>query len=71
MYACVCPEGYTGTQCGTEIDECESSPCQNGGTCTDMLRGYDCQCTDEYIGVNCGVCKYYEIKQSAKEYTSN
>jgi hypothetical protein len=28
---CICLDGYTGTQCETNIDDCASSPCQNGG----------------------------------------
>jgi Notch-like protein len=30
--------------CRTEIDECDSGPCQNGGTCTDLIDAYDCDC---------------------------
>ena len=30
MYICDCAGGYTGVRCGTEIDECQSSPCVLG-----------------------------------------
>ena len=33
-YSCLCPSGKTGTNCETEIDECDPNPCQNGGNCT-------------------------------------
>ncbi len=33
-YVCECVEGYEGKNCETEIDECLSNPCSNGGTCT-------------------------------------
>lgn len=33
-FSCTCPVGYTGTTCDMEINECESDPCDNGGTCT-------------------------------------
>ena len=33
-YTCVCRLGYEGTNCETEINECELyQPCQNGATC--------------------------------------
>ena len=41
---CCCVPGYTGEICATEIYECESDPCQNGGYCLDRLDGYDCFC---------------------------
>ncbi len=36
-----------------ETDECDSSPCQNGGSCTDSLNSYTCNCVDGYIGTHC------------------
>ena len=40
--------------CGwADVDECQSSPCLNGGTCTDLISGYSCSCTDSYTGTNC------------------
>ena len=32
-FTCVCNDGYTGIICETEIDECETDPCYNDGTC--------------------------------------
>ena len=32
-YRCSCAAGYTGTNCGINIDDCTSSPCVNGN-CT-------------------------------------
>ena len=32
-YVCECTPGWTDPQCGTNIDDCLSSPCQNNGTC--------------------------------------
>ena len=28
---CICLEGFRGARCAVNIDECTSSPCQNGG----------------------------------------
>ena len=37
-----------------ETNECDSLPCQNGGTCNDEINGYTCTCTDTgYEGTNC------------------
>lgn len=40
-------------RCEHEIDECESNPCQNGGTCHDGLAAYTCSCTEDFIGKQC------------------
>ena len=37
----------------SEIDECLSSPCRNGGTCSDRQNGYACMCLQGFVGVNC------------------
>ena len=37
----------------SDIDECESDPCLNGGTCTDVINEYTCDCADGWEGVNC------------------
>ena len=35
------------------IDECTSSPCQNGGTCIVGINSYNCSCDVGYVGDNC------------------
>ena len=36
------------------------SPCQNGATCLDEIDGYQCKCTDKWIGINCtGIWNIY------------
>ena len=37
----------------TDIDECASSPCENGGTCTQGINLYNCTCQPGYIGQQC------------------
>ena len=36
-----------------DIDECQSQPCQNNGTCQDLSGGYLCNCTAGFNGNNC------------------
>ena len=50
----------------TDIDECLSVPCMNGGTCADLIDGYDCSCGNGYFGSNCqqGSLLSYKLLQS-------
>ena len=32
-FACDCLPGFSGASCGTNINECDSAPCKNNGTC--------------------------------------
>ena len=52
-FICTCAAGYTGNRCQTNILECNSNPCQNGGTCQDRIGGYQCVCSDRFEGTNC------------------
>ncbi|XP_077325020.1 protein crumbs homolog 1-like isoform X1 [Lithobates pipiens] len=54
-YVCRCQPGFTGENCSVNVDECTSSPCQNGGRCIDLINGYKCQCDPGYAGVLCAV----------------
>ena len=36
-----------------DIDECASSPCQNGGTCIDVVNAFTCNSAPGYEGDNC------------------
>eukprot|EP00057_Strongylocentrotus_purpuratus_P016453 XP_011670927.1 PREDICTED: uncharacterized protein LOC100892346 [Strongylocentrotus purpuratus] len=36
-----------------KINECDSDPCNNGATCSDIITGYFCTCTAEYAGRHC------------------
>ncbi|XP_039488830.1 protein eyes shut isoform X1 [Drosophila santomea] len=52
-FTCDCPAGWHGRICQEEINECASSPCQNGGVCVDKLAAYACACPMGYTGINC------------------
>ncbi|KAL0113327.1 hypothetical protein PUN28_012468 [Cardiocondyla obscurior] len=34
-------------------NECQSNPCQNGGTCEDLYDAYQCHCLSNWEGPNC------------------
>lgn len=36
-----------------DINECDSGPCLNGGTCVDGAYSYTCQCPPDVYGTNC------------------
>lgn len=36
-----------------DIDECEVQPCQNNGTCVDLINEYQCYCIDGFNDKNC------------------
>ncbi|KAK7888603.1 hypothetical protein WMY93_024163 [Mugilogobius chulae] len=59
-FICSCPNGTTGALCEEVIEQCSSSPCQNGGTCESFVGGYLCHCPKHhspsgalYGGPNC------------------
>ncbi|XP_056361423.1 protein crumbs homolog 2 isoform X2 [Oenanthe melanoleuca] len=54
-FLCQCQPGFTGETCFTNINECESQPCQNGGLCQDLVNGFLCLCLPGYSGVECAV----------------
>ena len=35
------------------LDDCSSNPCLNGGSCTDGIHDYECNCPGNYSGKNC------------------
>ena len=64
-YACTCATGWTGTNCDENIDDCADDPCDNGGTCGDLVSGYACTCATGFSGKSCEgnfyKCSIYNI----------
>ncbi|KAK1791255.1 hypothetical protein P4O66_013270 [Electrophorus voltai] len=52
-FTCACQPGFTGTYCHENINDCESSPCFNGGTCLDGIGSFRCLCPDGWEGSLC------------------
>ena len=49
--SCVCPNGYTGKDCGVDVNECASSPCGDlmfFGKCLNTIGGFVCECNQGY-----------------------
>lgn len=44
---------HTGKNCSEEINECDSSPCVNNGTCNDLIADFNCTCPANYTGKTC------------------
>lgn len=43
-HRCDCSKGFTGPRCEININECESNPCHNQGTCLDERGAFRCVC---------------------------
>ncbi len=43
----------------TDIDECQSEPCQNGGSCENCVNHYRCNCPYGAYGNNCEIGKLW------------
>ena len=39
----------------TDVDECASFPCQNGGNCNNLQNRYTCNCNPGWDGINCQI----------------
>lgn len=37
----------------TDIDDCLTDPCENNGTCTDLVNDYQCGCVTGFNGRTC------------------
>uniref|UniRef100_A0A8C6WMM5 EGF-like domain-containing protein n=1 Tax=Neogobius melanostomus TaxID=47308 RepID=A0A8C6WMM5_9GOBI len=54
-YVAVLQSGFTGDMCEVDIDECEGSPCENGGTCRNNPGGFHCECKTGFSGTVCSI----------------
>ena len=53
-FKCICPAGYTGPLCQTDIDDCQAdNPCLNGGSCADLVNSFRCICVPGFTGSLC------------------
>lgn len=47
----------------SEIDECSSSPCINGGSCQDLTAAYKCNCNPGFTGTHCEIGILLQLQQ--------
>lgn len=40
--------GFMGYYCETQIDQCQSNPCLNGGLCRTLINSFKCDCPSGY-----------------------
>ena len=45
---CLCKPGWTGTECDTNVNECDSNPCPDYSYCNDTEGSYKCTCNTGY-----------------------
>ena len=53
---CQCPEGFTGSQCEVNIDDCTPDSCMNEGICIDGISSFECTCGLNFNGEFCETC---------------
>jgi len=53
-HECDCAEGFNGTSCEVNINECDvGNECANGATCVDGIASYSCKCVVGFTGPRC------------------
>ena len=53
--SCKCAEGFTGSTCAINVDECQGNPCGSHGVCADRVGFYECTCDAGYSGKDCDI----------------
>lgn len=54
-----------------DVDECQSNPCQSGGTCDDNINRYTCRCAAGYCGNNCETSKFFISPPTNLKYVNS
>ena len=53
---CTCLNGFTGSNCQTDLPNCIPNPCLNGGTCFEGTGpSFSCSCSSDFTGQTCEI----------------
>ena len=52
-FSCSCEDGFNGTRCENNIDDCAAAECQAFEECFDEINKYRCDCPVGYGGADC------------------
>ena len=55
----------------SDINECSSNPCLNGGSCSDQVNGYVCSCAAGYTGLWCETGRTQSLAIKSKALCRN
>lgn len=55
---------FVGRDCATDIDDCASNPCKNGGECDDQVNAFRCICPVGFTGHECEVRKSFVLRKN-------
>lgn len=50
---CVCKDGWKGSDCKTDVNECKSNPCSSFQVCVNTDGSYTCSCPAGWQGSSC------------------
>lgn len=54
-YQCICKDGFEGSNCQDDVNDCIPQPCQNGGKCIDGVNWFLCECAPGFTGPDCKI----------------
>ncbi|XP_026126642.1 neurogenic locus notch homolog protein 4-like [Carassius auratus] len=54
-YNCVCVNGWSGSECSENIDDCATKACAAGSACIDRVASFSCSCPPGKTGLLCRI----------------